>query len=346
MKTSFQKKLLITTLIFCGAMTMSGLTTSAQTMTDPFTDITEGNSHFVAVNFLKNLELVQGYDDGTFKPDREINRAEALKILMTAVKGTETKNPKILNFADVNKSDWFYPFILSAWNNYLVNGYPDKLFHPEKPINLAESLKILLIQEGSDIPQSIATPPYTDVAVTAWYAPYASIAKERTLFLESRSNGALNAGQTMTRGSFVELIYRLLRSGEGSRFARATWYADLLANQSTASGEQYEPNHFTVAHKTLPFGTKLLVTNMENGKSVEVTVNDRGPYATGVDLDLSKSAFGAIANTGEGIIFTEYRDITNEPSTQQTTQVTQQTQPTTQTLQSTQQTQPVDIYGF
>ena len=80
-------------------------------------------------------------------------------------------------------------------------------------------------------------------------------------------------------------------------FGRATYYADSLAARGTASGDPYDPRIFTVAHKTLPFGTMLRVTNLANGKTVDVKVNDRGPYATGVVLDLSKSAFAAIAST-------------------------------------------------
>ena len=82
-----------------------------------------------------------------------------------------------------------------------------------------------------------------------------------------------------------------------------------MAGRSVSSGDTYQPQVFTTAHRSLPFGTKLLVKNLANGKEVEVTVNDRGPYATGVELDLSKSAFSAIASTGAGIITVEYKII-------------------------------------
>jgi rare lipoprotein A len=283
--------------------------TSTSAQANLFNDVSSPNKNFVAIQYLKQQNLIEGYADGSFKPDQEINRAEAIKMLLKAISGQETKNNNPFSFDDVKKTDWFYSYLQTAWDRYLVKGYPDKLFHPEKNINLAESLKITLLEEGKTIPTAVSTPPYTDVNITDWYAPYAQISKERTLFLESRSNGALNADTIMNRGSFAELIYRTIKSSEGSRFARATWYADLLAKQNTASGEPYEPDHFTVAHKTLPFGTKLLVTCLSNGKTVEVTVNDRGPYATGVDLDLSRSAFEALASTGTGIINVEYKEI-------------------------------------
>ncbi len=71
---------------------------------------------------------------------------------------------------------------------------------------------------------------------------------------------------------------------------KASFYADKFEGRTTASGEKYKHNKLTAAHKTLPFGTKIRVTNVANNKSVEVVVNDRGPYVDGRIVDLSKSA--------------------------------------------------------
>ena len=67
----------------------------------------------------------------------------------------------------------------------------------------------------------------------------------------------------------------------------ASWYA---LTSKTASGERMNPAAMTAAHRTLPFGTKLVVTNQRNGKSVTVRINDRGPFIRGRVLDLSKAA--------------------------------------------------------
>lgn len=278
-------------------------------VTRPFSDISEGDENFVAINYLQTKGLIEGYDDNTFRPLNEVNRAEAIKMIMTALPGPETKNKEAFDFSDVKETDWFYPFLIQAWNNYLISGYSDGLLHPERVINRAESLKIALRQEGRPIPVSIDKMPYSDVDIGSWYAPYAKIADDRRLFFKSRSSGSLFPDKNMNRGSFAELLYRILKTENGAMFGRATWYADGLANTKTASGEPYAPDAFTVAHRTLPFGTKLLVTNLANNKSVQVIVNDRGPYSTGADLDLSKSAFAAIASTGAGIINTEYKII-------------------------------------
>lgn len=76
--------------------------------------------------------------------------------------------------------------------------------------------------------------------------------------------------------------------------------------QPVASGGMFNPNAMTAAHKTLPFGTKLKVTNQANGKSVVVTINDRGPYIGGRCLDLSKGAFLQIANESAGVAQVSY----------------------------------------
>jgi peptidoglycan lytic transglycosylase len=73
----------------------------------------------------------------------------------------------------------------------------------------------------------------------------------------------------------------------------------------TASGEKFEPDHrfrFAAAHRSLPFGTRLMITNPRTGQSVIVTVNDRGPYVKGVTLDLTRSAALAIGMSGTGAV--------------------------------------------
>ncbi|MCZ8543974.1 septal ring lytic transglycosylase RlpA family protein [Mesorhizobium qingshengii] len=78
---------------------------------------------------------------------------------------------------------------------------------------------------------------------------------------------------------------------------RASWYA---LHSRTASGERMNPSALTAAHRTLPFGTKLRVTNQNNGRSVIVRINDRGPFIKGRVLDLSKGAAGQLGFIGSG----------------------------------------------
>jgi len=81
----------------------------------------------------------------------------------------------------------------------------------------------------------------------------------------------------------------------------ASWYGQRHQGLKTASGETFDKNKLTAAHRTLPFGTRLRVTNVENRKSVVVRVNDRGPHVAGRVLDLSYGAAQALGMTGAGV---------------------------------------------
>lgn len=78
--------------------------------------------------------------------------------------------------------------------------------------------------------------------------------------------------------------------------AHASYYADRFHGQRTASGKRYDKNLYTAAHKKLPFGTKVKITNEANGKSVIVEVTDRGPFVRSREIDLSRRAYMQIAN--------------------------------------------------
>lgn len=79
---------------------------------------------------------------------------------------------------------------------------------------------------------------------------------------------------------------------------RASWYGPGFHGRRTASGETFNTNALTAAHRTLPFGTKVRVVNKKTGKSVIVRINDRGPYAHGRVIDLSKASAQAIGLSG------------------------------------------------
>lgn len=84
-------------------------------------------------------------------------------------------------------------------------------------------------------------------------------------------------------------------------FGKCGYYADALQGRKTASGEKYDKNLLTCAHKTLPFGTMLKITRLDNGKSVTVRVNDRGPFIEGYVTDVSRKAAEAIGLVRDGV---------------------------------------------
>jgi rare lipoprotein A len=82
----------------------------------------------------------------------------------------------------------------------------------------------------------------------------------------------------------------------------ASYYAMKYQGRQTANGERFNQNAMTAAHKRLPFGSIVKVTNTDNGKSVIVRINDRGPFIRGRIIDLSKSAFQRIGETRLGLL--------------------------------------------
>jgi rare lipoprotein A len=82
--------------------------------------------------------------------------------------------------------------------------------------------------------------------------------------------------------------------------AHASYYHDKFNGKKTASGKRFDNQKLTAAHRKFPFGTKLRITNEENGKSVIIEVTDRGPFARGREIDLSKKAFMDITSNKKG----------------------------------------------
>jgi rare lipoprotein A len=81
----------------------------------------------------------------------------------------------------------------------------------------------------------------------------------------------------------------------------ASWYGEAHHGKMTASGERFDMYAMTAAHRTLPLGTRVLVTNLDNGRAVEVRINDRGPTLTDRIIDLSYGAARALGRVSEGV---------------------------------------------
>ncbi|TMA21652.1 MAG: septal ring lytic transglycosylase RlpA family protein [Deltaproteobacteria bacterium] len=81
----------------------------------------------------------------------------------------------------------------------------------------------------------------------------------------------------------------------------ASYYGGALRGNRTASGERFDPDAFTAAHRTLAFGTCLRVENLDNGRSVEVRINDRGPFVQGRIVDVSEAAARALDFIQRGV---------------------------------------------
>lgn len=98
---------------------------------------------------------------------------------------------------------------------------------------------------------------------------------------------------------FLSLLFAVCQ-GQVQK-GKASFYADRFEGTPTASGEKYRHNRLTAAHKTLPFGTRVRVTNLGNNESVEVVINDRGPFVEDRVIDLSRSAAEKLGFINQGL---------------------------------------------
>lgn len=104
---------------------------------------------------------------------------------------------------------------------------------------------------------------------------------------------------------FLLIILLTFSSGlyaqEFEQNGKASYYASCLEGRQTANGDIFSNNQLTAAHKSLPFGTRLVVTNLVNNKQVIVTINDRGPFIKGRIIDLSQAAAQKLGFINQGI---------------------------------------------
>jgi rare lipoprotein A len=144
---------------------------------------------------------------------------------------------------------------------------------PNAPAQLAEAVVTLRFAQQADAPQ--AQEPQVQVQEPQVQEPKAEEPPK------SDANGGCKAGRRVIAASY----------GEGQRM--------------TSSGERFDRHGMTAAHRTLPFGTRLTVTNLKTGKSVVVVVNDRGPYTRRIEIDLSIAAAKAIGMNGTAAVCIE-----------------------------------------
>ena len=97
----------------------------------------------------------------------------------------------------------------------------------------------------------------------------------------------------------IGAVLLLPNLAHAEQVGHASWYA---LSSRTASGEIMNPSEMTAAHRSLPFGTKVLVENLNNGRSVVVRINDRGPFVKGRIIDVSKAAASSLGMLGSGTV--------------------------------------------
>lgn len=173
----------------------------------PFTDVPEGSAGFEGIEYLRNGKVLTGYEDGTFKPDNRLNRAEFAKLIANPFILQNSSVTQCINsnvkdeddtifFPDVQRDAWYASSVCAVKVAKIVDGYPDGTFKPNHTINVAEAMKML----AGTFAYQTATEPDDQ-----WYMPYARALAERHAIPTSITNFS----DPITRGEMAEMLYRL-----------------------------------------------------------------------------------------------------------------------------------------
>jgi hypothetical protein len=174
-----------------------------------FKDVPSSNKYSDSIMYLAEKGVVSGYTDGTFKPTKNVTRAEGLKLVMEGTKIALSSGR--LSFKDVKSTDWAVKYIYTAQKKKIVAGYGDNTFKPGNPVSKAEFLKILFNTMDVEVSGRVTANPYSDVDKDSWYASYFAKAKEMGLF---ENTSRINPSASMTRQEVADAIYRVMTAVE------------------------------------------------------------------------------------------------------------------------------------
>ena len=179
-----------------------------------FSDVPTNHPVWAAAEYLKSRGIISGYSDGTFKPDKSVNRAEALKIIIGGLVTEEQLNLVTrTDYRDVPSDAWYMPYVEIAKVNSIIDGPPKKTaFKGENPVIKVEFIKMLLLANQVD-PNSyseIRLPLSSDVDnPSEWYYPYLRYALTASMTMIAQ-DGLLHPGRELTRGETALLLHRFI----------------------------------------------------------------------------------------------------------------------------------------
>jgi hypothetical protein len=177
-----------------------------------FADVPEGYWAKAPIENTGTVGLVEGYPDGTFRPDRDLTRAE-LATLMVRAKGIKLPDRTAKKvFKDVNPDFWGAKYIEIAKQEGLIKGYPDGTFRPNNKINKAEGIAILVRFENMKVAYEVYEKPYWDVSTSYWGAKYIQAAKEQGMLKYVQRN-YLYPKNNLARSEAVEMFSHTTLAG-------------------------------------------------------------------------------------------------------------------------------------
>lgn len=173
---------------------------------DIFSDVNSTNKNAVAIETFYDLGVVQGYGDGSFGPDKSLNRAELLKIL-TSLVDADFSGQYLSNCFDDVADQWFAPFVCYAFEAKWVDGYGDGTFRPANNVTRAEALKMTLNTFGYTLETEFPEPELLDVNLGDWFVGYVFAASENGIIA---TDGRFGPMEDISRAEFMQLVYNAM----------------------------------------------------------------------------------------------------------------------------------------
>ncbi len=181
------------------------------------------------ISVLEQEEVISGNDDGSFAPERAMNRAEFCKVIVNAT-GVDKYLPLTSHFPDIERDDWFFDFVETAKYYGWIDGYPDGTFRPGNKINRAEAAKILANAFDLPIPDRKAG--------QEWSVPYFEALSQSDLLAYGSSLDDKDAGKNPHRAEISEQIFRLMKhTGRLSPFALANYKDNYTPPSAAITGD-------------------------------------------------------------------------------------------------------------
>src|SRR3989339_878295 len=203
-----------------------------------FTDISASHNYYPAISWAKNSSVLQGYPDGTFKPDRKVNRAEFLKIVLEAKGVSVATSSTSSGFSDVDENAWYAPYVRYAKEQGIVQGYPNGMFKPEQAVNFAEALKMAYNALGIT----------TNEIGSDWYERFLQHAKLNSVLFTSDAR----VSEDMNRKDVVWIVWKLMtHDGDWQQPSKVT---NTTPPPTNTSAVQFKDGTFVVG-KDIQAGT-------------------------------------------------------------------------------------------
>lgn len=172
-----------------------------------FTDVPSNHNFSLDIKYLEERGIISGYADGSFHPDVDIPRAEALAMIFKS-KGEEVTNYQDAEFTDIYPEDWYYATINYAWTKGMVNGNPDGSFRPRNTVNTAEALKMInqVFYDELD-PPDYQDDPLLEMQEGDWFAPYLIFSQQKGII---NKNKYYHPAKPLTRAELTSMLHRML----------------------------------------------------------------------------------------------------------------------------------------